>query len=420
MAPGAGSLDPRVRRYALFTALWSFELWHPFWTLWLLMQLQGDFFQATLVDVVFWTVTLLVAMPAGAVSDRFGRKPSLVFGIAIWHAGVILFGISRSLPMFAIANAAWALGASFLFSSGPAFVYDTLAETGQEARYPHAMSRIALIGFLSTAAGSLIGGLVVLATQSFQVVLILSGVNGALATLTALTFREPSTRERSEVGMVAQIGTGLRATRRNPQILLLILFQILTGIVIYVLLFFRAPFIEALVGGDYALMGAVFGGFFCVSAVAALSVGRILDRLGETGALALTFLLVYPPFALVYVVSLGLLSPPLALAFAIAAQVPSYVIWGLETPVVTTIINRRVTGSERATVLSVSIFLTTLSLGIAEPLVGYLAETLGVALGLTVLASIAAIPSAFVLVAYGRSDRRAQLPTAAVLPDRGR
>lgn len=322
--------------------------------------------------------------------------------------------------MFAIANAAWALGASFLFSSGPAFVYDTLAETGQEARYPHAMSRIALIGFLSTAAGSLIGGLVVLATQSFQVVLILSGVNGALATLTALTFREPSTRERSEVGMVAQIGTGLRATRRNPQILLLILFQILTGIVIYVLLFFRAPFIEALVGGDYALMGAVFGGFFCVSAVAALSVGRILDRLGETGALALTFLLVYPPFALVYVVSLGLLSPPLALAFAIAAQVPSYVIWGLETPVVTTIINRRVTGSERATVLSVSIFLTTLSLGIAEPLVGYLAETLGVALGLTVLASIAAIPSAFVLVAYGRSDRRAQLPTAAVLPDRGR
>src|SRR5256712_11423440 len=61
------AIDARIRRYFLFQVLWSFELWHPFWTLWLLQNLRNDFFSATLVDVVFWVVGLLFAMPAGGL-----------------------------------------------------------------------------------------------------------------------------------------------------------------------------------------------------------------------------------------------------------------------------------------------------------------------------------------------------------------
>lgn len=419
MPGGAPTLESRIRRYILFHVLWSFELWHPFWTLWLLSAPGVDFLKATLVDVVFWAVSLLVAMPAGALADRFGRKPSLLLGIVMWNLGVVLFGLATSLPVFAVANAAWALGASFLFSSGPAYLYDTLAEAGQEARYPKVVSRVAMMGFLSTAAGSVLGGLVVVATRSFQAVLLLNVVTGVLAAATVLTFREPAVRRTPAAGMFAQIGKGLRAARNSPQIVLLILFQVLTGIVLYVLTFFRAPFIESIVGGDYVLLGAMFGGFFCVASIAGMSVGRLLERLGETGALAFTYLLVYPPFLLIFAVSAGAFSPSSAIGFAILAQIPSYIIWGVETPVVTTIINRRIGSSERATVLSVTIFFTTLSLGITEPVVGFLANEYDLALGLSILAAVAAIPSAVVLAAYRRSEREVPLPGAPVLPNRG-
>jgi MFS family permease len=397
-------VDARVRRYFLFQVLWSFELWHPFWTLWLFTH--ATWFQGTLVDVVFWGVSLLIAMPAGAIADRYGRRRALLVGIVLWNAGIFLFGMAQSLPAFALANATWAFGAAFMFSAGSAYLYDTLAEAGQEARYPREASRAAFLGFLATAVGSAVGGAIVTVTGSFQSVLLLNVGTGAFAVATVFTFREPSVHRMPAQDVLSQIRTGLQVTRRNRPIVLLILFQVLIGIVTYVMAFFRAPYIEGIVERNYLLLGIAFAGFFTVAGIAGLSFRRVLERLGETGSLALTYLLVFPPFLVVYAVSVGFFAADVAIVLAILTQICFYVIWGLESPVVTTIINRRVGSSDRATVLSVSIFFTTLSIAVLEPVVGFLATQHDLAVGLTILAGIAAIPTAFAVLAFRAADAK--------------
>lgn len=401
----SASVESRVRRYFLFQVLWSFELWHPFWTLWLFTH--ATWFQGTLVDVVFWVVSLVIAMPAGAIADRYGRRPALVVGIVLWNAGILLFGLATSLPFFALANAIWAFGAAFMFSSGSAYLYDTLAEAGLESRYPREVSRAALLGFLATAAGSAVGGLVVMTTGSFQAVLLLNIVTGVFAIGTALTLREPAVHRMPAQNVLAQIRTGLRVARGNRQIVLLILFQVLIGIVTYVMAFFRAPYIDAIVGGNDLLLGLAFAGFFAVAGIAGLSFHRVLERLGETGSLALTFLLVFPPFLVVYAVSAGVFASNVAILLGVLTQICFYIIWGLEAPVVTTIINRRVLSSDRATVLSVSIFFTTLSIAVLEPAVGFLATTSGLGVGLTILAAAASVPTAYAVLAYRAAGGKA-------------
>src|SRR5256712_7560759 len=89
------AIDARIRRYFLFQVLWSFELWHPFWTLWLLQNLRNEFFSATLVDVVFWVVGLLVAMPAGALADRPRRQPAPLVWVRLLKFGGDLFRLPR-------------------------------------------------------------------------------------------------------------------------------------------------------------------------------------------------------------------------------------------------------------------------------------------------------------------------------------
>ena len=405
------SVEARVRRYFLFQVLWSFELWHPFWTLWLFTF--ATWFQGTLVDVVFWTVSLLMALPAGAIADRYGRRPALIVGIILWNAGIFAFGLAQSLPFFALANAIWAFGAAFMFSAGSAYLYDTLAEAGAESRYPKEVSRAALLGFLATAAGSAVGGLVVMTTGSFQSVLLLNVGTGAFAIATAFTFREPAVHRMPAQNVLAQIRTGLRVTRDNRQIVLLILFQVLIGIVTYVMAFFRAPYIEAIVQRDYVFLGLAFAGFFAVAGIAGLSFRRVLERLGETGSLVFAFLLVFPPFLVVYAVSVGLFASGVAILLGVLTQICFYVIWGLESPVVTTIINRRVASSDRATVLSVSIFFTTLSIAILEPAVGFLATTYDLALGLTLLAAVASVPTAYAILAFRAAGTKAAGRTAA-------
>ena len=415
MARSGSSVEVRVRRYYLFQLLVAFQFWSPFWALWLFAH--ADYFESTLIDVVFWVVSLLVAMPAGAFADRYGRKRALLAGIAIWILGIVLFGLATDPSAYALANAMWAFGAGFLWGAGSAYLYDTLVEVRLEARYPAMSGRVATFSFLGTALASVLGGLIVAATARFDVTLLLYVIPGLGALAVAFTFREPSVPRNPAANLVGQIRIGLRTAAKNRQILLLILFQIAMSLVFYIMSFFRPRFIDDVVHGDYTIMGLVYGGFFCVAALAGLFVARLLDRLGEAVALGLLVLLVFPPFLLVYAVGAGTFSLDVAFVLGVLGQVSFYVVWGLESPVLTTILNRRVASGDRATVLAIVGFFDMLVIAVVEPAVGFVANDAGYATGLALLALAAAVPASYAVVAFRRVEvrKRTQAPGAALV-----
>jgi MFS family permease len=400
-------VEARVRRYYAFQILVAFQLWSPFWSLWLFSRLSNDYFLGTLVDVVFWIASLLVGVPAGALADRYGRKRAVVIGVGIWLAGIVLFGFAGDFASFALANCVWAFGAGFLWGGGSAYLYDTLVEVHAEARYPTVSSRSAMYAFLGTALACVVGGTLVATTDRLDLPLILYAIPGLGALVLGLTFQEPSVGRVPEKNLLAQVARGARTTARNRQIILIIVFQVLVGFVTYMMGFFRPKFMDQVVQGDFLLMGVVYGLFFCAAAASGRAADRLLARLGESGALAIVFLLVFPPFALIYLVAQGFFSPDTALVLGVLTQVPDYVFWGIESPIITTIINRRVASHDRATVLSINTFFTTLVIAIAEPGVGLVATNYSVGTGLAVGALAAALPTALVLLAYRRSERAA-------------
>ncbi len=397
-------VDARVRRFYAFQVLEAFQLWSPFWILWLLKGLHGNFFQATLVDVVFWIVSLVVAMPAGAIADRYGRKRALLLGVVLWVLGIVLFGLATTFAFFALANAVWAFGAGFMWGTGSAYLYDTLMEVRLEARYPAVSSRVSMFSFLGTALAVAMGGAIVWFTQRFDLTLLLYAIPAGGAFFLALTFQEPDVPREPAPNLFAQIAGGMRTTRGNRQIVLVIIFQVLVGLVTYVMAFFRPAFINDVVQRNYALMGFVYAGFFIVAAAAGRLVDVLLKRFGESGMLALMFLLVFPPFAIVYAISANLFTASFALILGVLTQVSFYIVWGLEGPVITTILNRRVTSGDRATVLAISSFFGTLVIAIAEPVVGLLATDYNLGVGLGILAFATSLPTAFVLFRYRRSE----------------
>lgn len=411
-------IEARIRAFYLYEMLVSFQLWSPFWALWLFQHANP--FQATLVDIVFWIVSLLVTMPAGAIADRYGRKPALIVGISIWILGIVLFGLANSIVVFSVANGIWAFGAAFTWGTGAAFLYDTLAEAGQESRYPRIMSRVTMFTFLATAIAAGLGGFLVFRTNAFNLPLLVYAIPGVGALAVVATFREPAVHRMPAANLIAQIRAGLRTTRRDRQIVLVIVFQVLISIVTYVMAFFRPAYIEGIVAGNSLLIGLAYGGFFCVAALGGLSIGRILDRRGETGALWLTCALVFPPFLVVYAVTLGIFPDPIGTSVGILAQAPYYLIWGFEGPIIYTIINRRVESSDRATVLAIQSFATTLALAVFEPVVGLLVTWYGIGLGLVLLAAAAVVPSGGVVVAYARAAPRLAGPVPVGSPDRSR
>ena len=406
----ASGVEARVRRYYAFQILVSFQLWSPFWSLWLFDRLHNDYFLGTVVDVVFWIASLLVAVPAGALADRYGRKRAIVIGVGIWMVGIVLFGFADNFLAFAIANSVWAFGAGFLWGAQSAYLYDTLVEVHAEARYPSVSSRSASYSFLGTALACILGGVMVATTDRLDLPLILYAIPGLGALVLGMTFTEPSIGRTPEKNLFAQVLSGARTTAANRQIILIIVFQVLVGFVTYMMGFFRPKFMDQVVQGDFLLMGFVYAGFFCIAAASGRSVDRLLKRFGESGGLILVYLLVFPPFILIYLVAQGFFAPDVALGLGILTQVPDYVFWGIESPLITTIINRRVASNDRATVLAINSFFTTLVIAIAEPGVGQVATSYGVGTGLAAGAIAAALPTALVLARYRRSERTNAAP----------
>ncbi|HYM40475.1 MAG TPA: MFS transporter [Thermoplasmata archaeon] len=413
-------VETRVRRYYAFEILVAFQLWSPFWSLWLFDRLHNDYFLGTLVDVVFWIVSLLVAMPTGAFADRYGRKRAVVIGVGIWMVGIVLFGLAGDFASFALANSVWAFGAGFLWGAGSAYLYDTLVEVHAEARYPSVSGQVAMYAFLGTALASVCGGVIVASTGGLNLPLVLYAIPGAGALILGLSFQEPSVPREPEPDLLRQVAAGFRSAAGNRQIVLVIVFQLIVGFVTYMMGFFRPRFLDQVVQGNFALLGAIYAGFFLIAALAGRTVGRLLERFGESGGLIVVFLLVYPPFALIYLVAQGFFAPNLALVLGVLTQIPDYIFWGIESPLITTIINRRVASNDRATVLAINSFFGTLVIAIAEPAVGLAATAYSFGTGLGLAALAAALPSALVLVSYRRSERSTPQLTPAAQPARDR
>lgn len=411
-------VDARVRRYYAFQILVAFQIWSPFWTIWLFSHFT--YFLGTVVDVIFWLVSLAVAMPAGAFADRYGRKRAVVIGVAIWMIGIIAFGLADSFVTFALSNAVWAFGAGFLWGAGSAYLYDTLVEVHAEARYPAVSSRVALYSYLGSAVASLIGGLVVLETGRPDLTLILYIVPGMGALALGLSFQEPSVPRRPEPSLFGQIAAGLRTAGANRQIILIILFQVLVGFVSYMMALFRAVFLNQSLSGDLVVVAVIYSGFFLVAAFSGGLTGRILDRFGESGGLILVFIMVFAPFPLIYAIAQGAFSGNLAGALAVLTQVPDYIVWGVEAVLITTIINRRIGSDGRATVLAIETFCSTLVIAIAEPVAGLVATDVSLGTGLAFGALVAAVPTGYVLYAYRRIERKSRAQVTAGAPVRGR
>lgn len=62
-------------------------------------------YHAGMLAAAFCFAQFLTAVPWGMVSDRFGRKPTIIVGTIGSGLGMLLFGLSRTFPQGRIAVA---------------------------------------------------------------------------------------------------------------------------------------------------------------------------------------------------------------------------------------------------------------------------------------------------------------------------
>lgn len=107
-----------------------------------------------LVISAFGFARILLDVPAGTLADRWGRRPLLLLGIAIFSATGVIAAFAPNIYYLILARFVQGVGAALFTTSGMAIVGD-IAPAGERGRY---MSTYQMSFFLGTSTGPAIGG----------------------------------------------------------------------------------------------------------------------------------------------------------------------------------------------------------------------------------------------------------------------
>jgi len=381
--------DDRIRRYFLFKAVTSFSLWIPFWTLWANRYLES-LFLLTIVDAAFWSTMICFQLPAGLLGDKYGRKLMLFIGEAMFAAGVLAFGLSTEFWEFLVSNILWAIGVCFIVSGDTPFLYDTLLELKRSGEFIGVMAKAWAVAAVMSAAACVTGGVIVqyILPDRLDLTLIISAFVGLTGSFTVLLLREPKVDRTKFGSFKIQLTVGWNHVKTSRAIIVLIAFQIIVEIALYVMAIFRSVYMNDDLNLNYFYIGLFIGAFTIVGGVVATQAGKIERRLGEKSSLLFILLSIVGSFGIVFLVK----SPE-----AIVIQFMIYSVSILVGPITNGYINQRVDSQHRSTVVSIGTLLFTLVLAPVEMGFGFLATAWGTRESLLILA-LAILPIGFYLL----------------------
>ena len=143
--------------------------------------------------VCFFITYCISLLVYGPLSDRFGRKPPLLSGIAIFMAASLLCALSANVWLLILARIFQGLGAGAASSISLAMARDRLA-SGQRERV---LSQVSIIMALAPMVSPMIGSLI-LQAWSWPWIFVAQGIMGLLAFVGVLTTPESHSGSAAE------------------------------------------------------------------------------------------------------------------------------------------------------------------------------------------------------------------------------
>ena len=357
-------MHKNIRLLAWFNFMLDFRLYAPIAILYF-ADVSGSFALGMSVFSTAMLASALFEVPTGVFSDMIGRKRTVVVGAAASVLSIVFYAIGGTYPVLLVGAVFEGLARSFFSGNNDALLYDTLAETDQQAQYQEYLGKTSSMYQVALAIAAVIGG--VIAYFSFSATMWLSVIPQVIGLLISTQFVNPSVHTRESTNVYAHLREAFRNILRNRRLRSLSAGSILGFAVGESVWLFRSAFIETLWPVWALGISQLIG-----NATAAISFyfsGRLIRRFGEFRLLAtgITSSRVVHVFAMIVP---SVLSPVLMSVMSI--------FFGVNTVGINGLMQREFTTEQRATMGSLNSFGGNLAFAVCSFLLGLLADTIGV------------------------------------------
>lgn len=242
-------------------------------------SLGADAVQAGLINATFMITAALLSIPAGLVSDRLGRRPLLLGGLAVMSLSSLLLSRSHGLGQMAVIYLVFGAG---LATFSPALM-SYVADVTPADRLGHAYGRYTMALYCGMTLGPAAGGYAA-ALSGLQEVFVLVG--GLFLIMLLLAYRYlPAPPPKPD--------TSRRKTSVRPALLLILknrpflacLVATLGCCLGYGMFVTFMPLYMKDMGMHTVQVGYVFTAQALANAVSRLPTGKLSDRISNKGIL---------------------------------------------------------------------------------------------------------------------------------------
>ncbi|MEE9332733.1 MAG: MFS transporter [Granulosicoccaceae bacterium] len=351
--PGRAGLEKNIRLYLPYMMLTSVMPWLSVFYLFFLERVSME--QAITLGAVYYLAVVVFEVPSGYLSDRAGRRPTLMLSALFFLCSYICFILADGMPLLLLGEILLAAGIAFQSGSDTSLLYDTLKLLKRDAEYGDREARAAQYGLIALAMSTLVGGIV--GVWDLRLAYVVGIIAASFSLVMAFQFTEPVISDDAAIaaranGFFSQLKECIRYFA-NPFLAWILAFYVIGYSLQHVPYEFYQPYIELLEvnnlfnglrAGTTSLTSGVlisismFGGAWG----AACSM-RLYKRLGLFKLLMLGLIIIC-----VIIAGLGLALHPLILLLVMFRNFPMAMV---QAPMLSTIAPH-ISSQHRATYLS--------------------------------------------------------------------
>ena len=337
--------------------------------------------QIFLIQSIFAFSMIILEIPSGAFADRFGRKLSILFGYSCSFFGGLFYLFGNQFWHFAIGEAIWGIGASFVSGADVALIYDSLKDLGRE----HEFKKLYAHSFRYFYAGSMItvlfGGY---AMNIHLRLLMLLTLLLFIGLIVISSFFTEAKKHRASSTHWNNIKQAVHYVYCYSKLRLLTIFSSVIGFSLLMGFWFIQPIFQQL-----EIPIVYFGLLFAIYNLFGIFGSQLVNPIEQYLGTFRSLLLIGSVLTILFLV----LGSKIA-SWAIILLVLHQSTWGFSAPLFTDIINVLVPRQYRATILSIQGFGTRALFFVLAPAYGYIADHFslqyallyfGVALGIVLI-----------------------------------
>ncbi len=320
-----------------------------------------------LLQGIFSISMVVMEYPSGYLSDRIGYRTALNFASLLGIVGWGLYTVADSFSQVLIAEVILGFSISFISGSDSALLYESLKSDGDERFYAHHEGRKSGIGQLGEACGAIFAGL--LYAYAPLLPFIIQVVVWILALLLTRSMVEPQKKLKPLESHLLEAWKSTRfALIENKRLRYTILLSLILGLTSYYPIWLIQPYMQD--GGvPLAWFGPVWAGANLSVALFALISHRTHLRIGDHWMVLLIILVVIAGY-----LGLGLVGGLWGFLFYYLLTCMR----GLRGPMMLNHIQQEIPSANRAGILSLQSLCFRISFVCTGPLIGMLADDVGV------------------------------------------